>query len=159
MVIWVVEYSREGCKIIQILCQKSTSSQENIVFCTETFLLSMQIFGQKSLQRLWRKICHWHKCPFYDHFQSFFFGIYMNIFNKTSFCDAEMIQKLCQKYTKTQKMQKTEREILVQCVITFEPIKMYTCSAPQNDRLNFSFAKQSGQKGSEHTHLSVANFG
>ena len=27
------------------------------------------------------------------------------------------------------------------CVITFEPIKIQTCSAPQNDRLIFSFVK------------------
>ena len=27
------------------------------------------------------------------------------------------------------------------CVITFEPIMIQTCSAPQNDRLNFSFVK------------------
>ena len=27
------------------------------------------------------------------------------------------------------------------CVITFEPIKIQTHSAPQNDRLNFSFVK------------------
>ena len=34
-----------------------------------------------------------------------------------------------------------EREIFVFCVITFEPIKIWTCSAPQNDSLNFSFVK------------------
>ena len=27
------------------------------------------------------------------------------------------------------------------CVITFEPLMDYTCSAPQNDRLNLSFVK------------------
>ena len=27
------------------------------------------------------------------------------------------------------------------CVITFETIKIPTCSAPQNDRLNLSFVK------------------
>ena len=27
------------------------------------------------------------------------------------------------------------------CVITFEPIKIQTCSASQNDRLNVSFVK------------------
>ena len=27
------------------------------------------------------------------------------------------------------------------CVITFEPIMILTCLAPQNDRLNFSFVK------------------
>ena len=27
------------------------------------------------------------------------------------------------------------------CVITFEPIKIQTHSAPQNDRMNFSFVK------------------
>ena len=34
-----------------------------------------------------------------------------------------------------------EREIFVFCVITFEPIKIYTCLAPQNDGLNLSFVK------------------
>ena len=32
-------------------------------------------------------------------------------------------------------------EIIAFCVITFEPIKVKTCSAPQNDRLNLSFVK------------------
>ena len=32
-------------------------------------------------------------------------------------------------------------EIIAFCVITFEPIKIKTCSAPQNDRLNLSFVK------------------
>ena len=27
------------------------------------------------------------------------------------------------------------------CLITFEPIMIYTCSAPQNDCQNFSFVK------------------
>ena len=57
------------------------------------------------------------------------------------------------KNAKTQKMQKTktsvfvqnlkkrEMEIFVFCVITFEPIMIKICSAPQNDRLNFSFVK------------------
>ena len=52
------------------------------------------------------------------------------------------------KMQKTQKIQKTlktlhkwETEILTFCVIIFEPIKFQTCSAPQNDRLNFSFVK------------------
>ena len=31
--------------------------------------------------------------------------------------------------------------ILTFCVITFEPIEFQTCSAPQNDCLNFSFVK------------------
>ena len=50
--------------------------------------------------------------------------------------------------------------IPVFCVITFEPIKFLTCSAPQNDRLNFSFVKDIHVVG-EHTarngHLSVTN--
>ena len=62
---------------------------------------------------------------------------------------------------------KPEREIFAFFVITFEPIKIQTRSAPQNDRLNFSFVKDSyvcswqknGKKGSEDGHLSVANFG
>ena len=32
-------------------------------------------------------------------------------------------------------------EIFAVCVITFEPIKIQTCSSPQNDRLNLSFVK------------------
>ena len=32
-------------------------------------------------------------------------------------------------------------EIIAFCVITFGPIKVKTCSAPQNDRLNLSFVK------------------
>ena len=32
-------------------------------------------------------------------------------------------------------------EVFAFCVIIFEPIKIQTCSAPQNDRLNFSFVK------------------
>ena len=39
------------------------------------------------------------------------------------------------------KLKKTEREIFAFCVITFEPIKTQTRSAPQNDCLNFSFVK------------------
>ena len=34
-----------------------------------------------------------------------------------------------------------EIEIFAVCVITFEPIKIHTCSSPQNDRLNLSFVK------------------
>ena len=33
------------------------------------------------------------------------------------------------------------REIFVFCVITFEPIEIQTCLAPQNDGLNVSFVK------------------
>jgi hypothetical protein len=40
-----------------------------------------------------------------------------------------------------QNRKKRETDILTFCVITFEPIKFKTCSAPQNDRLNFSFVK------------------
>ena len=36
---------------------------------------------------------------------------------------------------------KTKMEITAFCVITYEPIKIQTHSAPQNDRLNFSFVK------------------
>ena len=36
---------------------------------------------------------------------------------------------------------KTKMEIFAFCVITFEPIKIYTRLAPQNDRLNLSFVK------------------
>ena len=44
-----------------------------------------------------------------------------------------------------QNCQKTEMEIFVFCVITFESIKIQTHSAPQNDRLNLIFVKD------EHT--------
>ena len=36
---------------------------------------------------------------------------------------------------------KTKMEKNAFCVITFDPIKIKTHSAPQNDRLNFSFVK------------------
>ena len=36
---------------------------------------------------------------------------------------------------------KTEMEKIAFFVITFDPIKIQTHSAPQNDRLNFSFVK------------------
>ena len=36
---------------------------------------------------------------------------------------------------------KTKKEKIAFCVITFEPIKIQTQSAPQNDRLNLSFVK------------------
>ena len=63
-----------------------------------------------------------------------------------------------EKHAKTQKTQKSPKTVHTQfffvqnrskmkmekiafCVITFEQIKMQTNSAPQNDRLNFSFVK------------------
>ena len=36
---------------------------------------------------------------------------------------------------------KVQKNIFAFCVITFEPIEVQTCSAPQNDRLNLSFVK------------------
>ena len=36
---------------------------------------------------------------------------------------------------------KTKMEKIAFCVITFDQIKIQTQSAPQNDRLNFSFVK------------------
>ena len=36
---------------------------------------------------------------------------------------------------------KTKMEKIAFCVIAFEPIKIQTHSAPQNDRLNFSYVK------------------
>ena len=36
---------------------------------------------------------------------------------------------------------KTKMEKITFCVITFDQIKIQTYSAPQNDRLNFSFVK------------------
>ena len=40
-----------------------------------------------------------------------------------------------------------EMEIFAFCAITFEPIKIQTRSAPQNDRLNFSFVKDAHVDG------------
>ena len=40
-----------------------------------------------------------------------------------------------------QNSKKMEKEIFAFCVITFELIKIWTCSAPQNDSMNFSFVK------------------
>ena len=48
------------------------------------------------------------------------------------------------------------------CVVTFEPIKMYTYFAPQNDLLNLSFVKvgkKNDKKWSINGHLSFENFG
>ena len=42
---------------------------------------------------------------------------------------------------------KTKMEKIAFCVITFEPIKIQTHSAPQNDRLNFSFVKDTHVDG------------
>ena len=41
-----------------------------------------------------------------------------------------------------QKRTKTKMEKIAFCVITFDPIKIQTHSAPQNDRLNFSFVAE-----------------
>ena len=41
---------------------------------------------------------------------------------------------------------KWKKEIFEFCDITFEPIKIYTSSAPQNDCPNFSFVKVVGKK-------------
>ena len=40
------------------------------------------------------------------------------------------------------KPQKNENKIFVFCVITFDPTKIPTCSAPKNDYLNLSFVKK-----------------
>ena len=42
---------------------------------------------------------------------------------------------------------KRKMEKIAFCVITFEPIKIQTLSAPQNDRLNFSFVKDTHVNG------------
>ena len=36
---------------------------------------------------------------------------------------------------------KTKMEIFAFCVLTFEPIRIQTSQAPQNDRLHLSFVK------------------
>ena len=63
-----------------------------------------------------------------------------------------------EKHTKTQKTQKSPKTVhtkiffykivlkqkwkkIAFCVITFEPIKIQTHAAPQNDHLNFNFVK------------------
>ena len=45
-----------------------------------------------------------------------------------------------------QNRSKTKMEKIAFSVITFEPIKIQTHTAPQNDRLNFSFVKDRWQK-------------
>ena len=40
-----------------------------------------------------------------------------------------------------QNCKKSEMEIFAFYVITFEPIRIYTCYAPQNDCLDLSFVK------------------
>ena len=42
---------------------------------------------------------------------------------------------------------KTKIEKIAFCVITFDPIKIQTHSAPQHDRLNFSFVKDTHVDG------------
>ena len=44
-------------------------------------------------------------------------------------------------YLFLQNSTKTKMEIIAFCIITLEPIKVQTCLAPQNDRLNLSFVK------------------
>ena len=46
---------------------------------------------------------------------------------------------------------KTKMEKIAFCVITFEPIKIQTHSAPQNDCLNFSFVKDTHVVGEKMT--------
>ena len=59
------------------------------------------------------------------------------------------------------KKQQLEKKIIPAFyVITFEPIKFLTCSAPQNDRLKFSFVKDIHvvrEQMARNGHLSVAN--
>ena len=50
-----------------------------------------------------------------------------------------------------QNCKKTEMKIFAFCVTTFEPIKILTCSAPQNDCLNFSFEKDKHVVGKKMT--------
>ena len=52
-------------------------------------------------------------------------------------------RKKCKNHQKQyiQNRTKTKMEKIVFCVITFDPIQIQTHSAPQNDRLNFSFVK------------------
>ena len=41
-------------------------------------------------------------------------------------------------YSFLQNRTKTKMEIIAFCVLTFEPIEVKTCSAPQNERLNLN---------------------
>ena len=59
-----------------------------------------------------------------------------------------------QKSPKTvQNRTKTKMEKITFCVITFEPIKIQTRSAPQNDSLNFSFVKDIHVVGEKMTRI------
>ena len=50
-----------------------------------------------------------------------------------------------------QNRKKTETEIFAFCVINFELIKIYTCLASQNHRLNFSFVEDIHVAGEKMT--------
>ena len=100
-------------------------------------------------------------------------GLYLNWFKS---CDTnkkaskhakntKLTKSITQMRSFLQNCKKTEMKIFAFCVTTFEPIKILTCSAPQNDCLNFSFVKginvegKKWQKWWENSHLSVAKFG
>ena len=83
-----------------------------------------------------------------------FFANYMNIFHKTEVqtvnlrCLTDLNPNLFKSYdTKCQHFHfpffaiLKKKIICVFALVTFEPIKIQTCSASQNDRLNFSFVK------------------
>ena len=53
---------------------------------------------------------------------------------------------------------KIEKKIFAFCVITFEPIMINTCSAPQNDRLNLSFVKDSGKLARNGQKMAIYHF-
>ena len=55
--------------------------------------------------------------------------------------DAKITKNSTYKFFFLQNRTKTKMEKNAFCVITFEQIKIQTYSAPQNDRLNFSFVK------------------
>ena len=73
-------------------------------------------------------------------------GLYLNWFKsydtkwKTS-KNAKITKNSTYEIFFLQNRTKTKMEKIAFCVITFDPIKIQTHSAPQNDRLNFSFVK------------------
>ena len=126
------------------------------------------IFLKQTIYRGWGEKKYTDKLPFYNYFKPNFRHLHeylsqnwspdghFEVLNSSIYI---LGQKLWQKWktrknAKTQKSPKTvhtifflqnrtktKMEKIAFCVITFDPIKIQTHSAPQNDRLNFSFVK------------------
>ena len=127
-------------------------------------------------QLLFRNLSKVLNSPFTTISRLFLPTKYMNIFHKTEvqtvilrYCTG-LFLNWCKSYDKNEKHTKNTRkhkinknstrilfflqnrtkrkmEKIAFCVITFEPIKIQTLSAPQNDRLNFSFVKDTHVNG------------